>query len=86
MLDEADRLLDPTFETELRYIVAALPAERQTLLFSATMTRSLIALQSSALQDAHCFQASCSIGATLCACLGRMYTASMQGEYAYCMI
>jgi hypothetical protein len=40
VLDEADRLLDPTFEAPLRTILAALPAEdRQTLLFSATMTQ-----------------------------------------------
>ena len=57
VLDEADRLLDPTFETELRCIAACLPSERQTLLFSATMTRSLVSLQSSALSDAHCYQA-----------------------------
>ena len=45
VLDEADRLLEPTFEGELRAILRALPAARQTLLFSATMTRSLVALQ-----------------------------------------
>jgi superfamily II DNA/RNA helicase len=40
VLDEADRLLDPTFEEPLRSILAALPSDdRQTLLFSATMTQ-----------------------------------------------
>ncbi|KAK9813201.1 hypothetical protein WJX72_010498 [[Myrmecia] bisecta] len=57
VLDEADRLLEASFEGELRCIVGMLPAERQTLLFSATMTRSLVALQSAALRDAYHFQA-----------------------------
>lgn len=58
MLDEADRLLDPTFEAPLRSVLAALPpAGRQTLLFSATMTRALVALQAERLQGAHVFQA-----------------------------
>ncbi len=58
MLDEADRLLEQSFETELRVIAGCLPARRQTLLFSATLTRSLAMLQASALRDAHIFQAS----------------------------
>ncbi len=37
-------------------ILSCLPAERQTLLFSATMTKSLIALQKASLSDAHVFQ------------------------------
>ncbi|KAG2451318.1 hypothetical protein HYH02_003923 [Chlamydomonas schloesseri] len=57
VLDEADRVLDSTFEDDLRRILLALPAERQTLLFSATMTKSLIALQRQSLADAHVFQA-----------------------------
>lgn len=57
VLDEADRVLDPGFQSELRVIGAALPEERSTLLFSATMTPSLLALQRAALQDAHVFQA-----------------------------
>ncbi|GIL57572.1 hypothetical protein Vafri_12776 [Volvox africanus] len=57
VLDEADRVLDTTFEDDLRGILSCLPEDRQTLLFSATMTRSLIALQKAALQDAHVFQA-----------------------------
>ncbi|KAK9801345.1 hypothetical protein WJX73_007408 [Symbiochloris irregularis] len=56
VLDEADRLLDPSFESELLCIAGALPSERQTLLFSATMTRSLVDMQSSVLKDAHCYQ------------------------------
>ena len=49
MLDEADRLLEQSFETELRVIAGCLPARRQTLLFSATLTRSLAMLQASTL-------------------------------------
>mmetsp|Transcript_18717 Transcript_18717/g.27731 ORF Transcript_18717/g.27731 Transcript_18717/m.27731 type:complete len:821 (+) Transcript_18717:1941-4403(+) len=37
VLDEADRLLDLGFQDEIHEIVKACPAERQTLLFSATM-------------------------------------------------
>ena len=33
-----------------------LPEKRQTLLFSATMTQGLIAMQQHALPHAHCFQ------------------------------
>lgn len=36
VLDEADRMLDMGFEDELNAILAHVPAERQTLLFSAT--------------------------------------------------
>ena len=57
VLDEADRLLEQSFETELRVIAGCLPARRQTLLFSATLTRSLAMLQASSLRDAHIFQA-----------------------------
>lgn len=60
VLDEADRLLEPTFESELRAIGRVLPSKRQTLLFSATMTKSLIAMQTAVLKDAFCFQASAS--------------------------
>ncbi|PPR12226.1 MAG: ATP-dependent RNA helicase RhlE [Alphaproteobacteria bacterium MarineAlpha11_Bin1] len=37
VLDEADRMLDMGFVRDVRKIVAALPADRQSLLFSATM-------------------------------------------------
>ncbi len=47
----------PSF-TPRRRILTALPSSRQTLLFSATMTQSLIALQKAALADAHVFQVS----------------------------
>lgn len=37
ILDEADRMLDMGFRDEMDELLAALPAERQTLFFSATM-------------------------------------------------
>jgi len=41
VLDEADRCLDLGFSTAINSIVASLPSGRQTLLFSATQTRSV---------------------------------------------
>jgi ATP-dependent RNA helicase DDX49/DBP8 len=38
VLDEADRLLTPTFAPELGYLFGALPRDRQTCLFTATWT------------------------------------------------
>lgn len=44
VLDEADRILDLGFEKTLDAILEHLPKERQTLLFSATQTKSVKAL------------------------------------------
>jgi ATP-dependent RNA helicase RhlE len=44
VLDEADRMLDLGFIHALRRIVKLLPRERQTLLFSATMPKTIAAL------------------------------------------
>ena len=57
VMDEADRLLDPSFAPELAIVLGALPKEeRQTLLFSATISASLVRLQQKSLQDAFVFQ------------------------------
>jgi ATP-dependent RNA helicase DDX49/DBP8 len=45
VLDEADRLLAPSFAAELSAIIKELPVERQTLLFTATVTPSILALK-----------------------------------------
>ncbi len=44
VLDEADRLLDLGFADELQEVLALLPAQRQTLLFSATFAPEVQAL------------------------------------------
>ncbi|MGE8320924.1 MAG: DEAD/DEAH box helicase [Comamonas sp.] len=44
VLDEADRLLEPGFADELNRVLALLPAQRQTLLFSATFPQNVEAL------------------------------------------
>ena len=44
VLDEADRLLEPGFAEELAAVLALLPARRQNLFFSATLTPAVLAL------------------------------------------
>lgn len=50
VMDEADRLLSDTFTEDLEVIFNNIPEKRQTLLFTATMTDSILAL-SDAEQD-----------------------------------
>lgn len=42
VLDEADRCLDMGFATTMDAIIANLPTERQTLLFSATQSKRCV--------------------------------------------
>ena len=51
VLDEADRMLDMGFIHDVRKIVATLPKERQTLLFSATMPGDIAKLAGSILKE-----------------------------------
>jgi len=51
VLDEADRMLDMGFIHDIRKIVAKLPAQRQTLMFSATMPRAISDLAAQMLRD-----------------------------------
>lgn len=44
-MDEADRLIEDDFGEQLETIFKVLPKKRQTLLFSATMTKQLKDLQ-----------------------------------------
>ncbi|CAG8617750.1 10005_t:CDS:2 [Dentiscutata heterogama] len=45
VLDEADRLLSDTFADDLNVIFDNIPSKRQTLLFTATMTENILAIE-----------------------------------------
>jgi ATP-dependent RNA helicase RhlE len=51
VLDEADRMLDMGFIHDVRKVVRALPKEKQTMLFSATMPKEIAQLASSLMQS-----------------------------------
>ncbi len=51
VLDEADRMLDMGFIHDVRKVIAKLPTDRQTLLFSATMPPEIAKLANTILRD-----------------------------------
>ncbi|KAL1450433.1 hypothetical protein WDU94_002799 [Cyamophila willieti] len=51
VMDEADRILNMDFETEVDKLLKVIPRERRTFLFSATMTKKVQKLQRASLQD-----------------------------------
>jgi ATP-dependent RNA helicase DeaD len=52
VLDEADEMLDMGFREDLEFILDAAPAERRTLLFSATLARDIVQLAKNYQNDA----------------------------------
>lgn len=52
VLDEADEMLDLGFREDLEYILGACPEERRTLMFSATVPKSIAGLAKSYQRDA----------------------------------
>ncbi|WWC59309.1 uncharacterized protein I303_101860 [Kwoniella dejecticola CBS 10117] len=53
ILDEADTLLDMGFSQDLNHIISHLPKERQTFLFSATVSREIAAIARKSLKQGH---------------------------------
>lgn len=51
VFDEADRLLSMDFEKQINLILSQLPKQRNTFLFSATMTKKVAKLQRASLHD-----------------------------------
>ncbi|WVR04595.1 hypothetical protein IAU60_001605 [Kwoniella sp. DSM 27419] len=53
ILDEADTLLDMGFSQDLNHIISHLPKERQTFLFSATVSKEIAAIARKSLKAGH---------------------------------
>lgn len=51
ILDEADRMLDMGFIHDLKKIMKVLPAKKQTMLFTATMPKTIVGLANSILKN-----------------------------------
>ena len=52
VLDEADEMLDLGFREDLQFILETTPAERRTLLFSATLPKAIVSLAQNFQRDA----------------------------------
>ncbi|HML47568.1 MAG TPA: DEAD/DEAH box helicase [Clostridia bacterium] len=52
VLDEADRMLDMGFQDDLNAILQAIPAQRQTVLFSATLSKAILGIAKNYQRDA----------------------------------
>jgi ATP-dependent RNA helicase DeaD len=52
VLDEADEMLDMGFREDLQFILETTPAERRTLLFSATLPKTIVTLAAQYQKDA----------------------------------
>jgi ATP-dependent RNA helicase DeaD len=57
VLDEADEMLDLGFREDLEFILEATPADRRTLLFSATLPKEIVSLAKKYQRDAWRIQA-----------------------------